>query len=421
MINFSLKTLPNGLRVVTAPVSTSDAVTILVLVAVGGRYENKEQSGISHFLEHLFFKGTKKRPSAFEISRELDSLGAEYNAFTSEEYTGFYVKSAASDFLKSLDILADMFLNPIFPEKELEREKGVILEEANMRRDVPQVHVQTMSTGQMFGDTPLGRDLVGTPEAIKAISRQDILSYRKGGYSPESTIVVVCGNPKNHLWLERIERFFAHLEKSPSADFSPYHANMVKDKVVQQVRKVDQTHFVFSTLTFSKTDPRRWALSLLTTILGGGMSSRLFSEIREKRGWAYYVRADLGAFRDIGYLDFSAGVSSDKLQDSVKLILEEIEDIKSNGPKEEELKRAEANLKGHLALSLEDSFEIADFLADSILYENRVRQSEEIIKNVDLVGPEDIKLVSRDIFSSDKIGLSIIGPKDYKKEVSRLI
>ena len=413
MLKYQTHQLNNGLKLITAPISTTEAVTILILVKIGGRYEKIEQQGISHFLEHVFFKGTKNRPTAYDLAKELDSLGANYNAFTSDEFTGFYIQSDANDFEKSLELLSDLFLNPIFPEEEIEREKGVILEEANMRRDVPQAHVQILNQRQMFPSISLGRDLVGTPDTIKDATREDLVEYFKSGYSPDSTLVVICGNPKNNDLTKSIEKYFKMEKSNYSPVIDPYKPETI-EKLVQEVRKVDQTHFVQSYLTFPRSDPRRYALSLLSIILSGGMSSRLFTEIREKRGWAYYVKSDTASYLDIGIFSIYAGVQKDKLNDSIKIIQDQVADIQKNGPTEDELERAKSNLRGHLALALEDSFEIASFLAEESVYESKIRQPEEIIENLNKVTKEEIKTLSQEIFKSDRMGLAIVGPKEYK-------
>ncbi|MDH4358336.1 MAG: insulinase family protein [Candidatus Berkelbacteria bacterium] len=420
MINFSLKTLPNGIRVITAPLTQSEAVAVLILVGIGGRYESEDKSGISHFLEHVFFKGSKNYPTAQDLAKKLDGLGANYNAFTSEEYTGFYIQSAANDFSSSLNVLSDMFLNPLFPEAEVEREKGVIIEEANMRRDVPQIHVQVLSQEQMFPGSALGRDLIGTPQTVKSISREDISSYFEKGYLPRSMAIVISGNPKDENWLSPTEKIFSSGKEGEPVAYQEYRPEGVREKVVEELRKVDQTHFVLSTLTFPKTDQRRYALSLLAAILAGGMSSRLFSEIRDRRGWAYYVKADLGTYHDTGCLSFSVGVKKDKLEDSVKLILEQIEQIKKDGPQEEELERSKANLRGHLALSLEGSLEVASFLAEELLYEKEIRQPEAIIESLGKVQKEEIRDLTREIFGSGRTGLALISSESKKGKLKEL-
>lgn len=420
MINYKIKKLDNGLRIVTAPVKTSEAVTIFILTGVGGRFENKENAGISHFLEHLFFKGTQKRPSAHALAKELDGLGANYNAFTSEECTGFYIQSSANDFAASLELLSDLFLNPLFPEEEFGREKGVILEEANMRRDVPQVHVRSLSQEQMFPDSPLGHDLVGTPESVKKITRDDVAEYFKSGYNPSSTIIVIAGNPKKFDWEQDIDQIFTKMENNQKTEYLPFSGSKISEKIVQEVRKVDQTHLIFSARTFNKTDERRFALSIMSTILGGGMSSRLFNEIRIKNGWAYYVSTDYQGFFDTGLFSISAGVKSDKVKESVEVILDQIKKIQDLGPGEDELARAKNNLRGHLALALEDSFEIAGFLAEGIYYDDKFLQPEQIVEKLNAISAEDIKKIAQDVFQSGKMGLALIGPKDYKNDLENL-
>lgn len=420
MIDYKKKNLPNGMKFVTSKNEHTEAVTILILVKIGGRYEDPKVAGISHFLEHMFFKGTKKRPSAYKLAKELDCLGASYNAFTSEEYTGFYIQSDAEDFEKSIEILSDLFLNPIFPESEFEREKGVILEELNMRKDVPQVHVQVLAQEQMFKGNALARDLVGTRESIASITRNDVINYFKKGYSPEATTLVIAGNPKDSDWEKTASKYFKMNKRTPEFDYERFEGTTVDDKFAQEVRAVDQAHLVLSAITSAKTDKSRYALSILSTILGGSMSSRLFTEIREKRGWAYYVKSDLAAFADTGLISFSAGVKKDKLGESVKLILDEMKNIAKDGPTEEEMDRAKRNLRGHLAIGLENSFEVATYLAEDIFYEDKVRQPEEIIKSWNKVTAREVQEVATKVFASDRIGLSVIGPNDYKVEADAL-
>jgi predicted Zn-dependent peptidase len=420
MINYKIKKLKNGLTFVSAPITSTEAVTIFILVGIGARFESKDNNGISHYLEHLFFKGTKNRPTPEEVARDLDSIGASYNAFTGEEYTGFYLKADANDFEKGFDILSDMFLNPTFPENELEREKDVILEEIKMHRDIPQHQVQRLSQEQMFGKTPLGRPMAGTEQSVKSISRQDVMDFRLKGYDPEKTYVVICGNPKKSDWNKAVEGRFAALESRKPSQYDDFAGFKIENKVVQEVRKVDQAHLVFSVAALPKTDDRWSTLSIISNILGSGMSSRLFSEIREKRGWAYYVETGIWALHDTGIIEVVAGVQKDKVAQSIKIISEQIEDIKKNGVAVEELERAKGNLRGQLAISLEDSSEIAEFLADDLVYFGKVRDISNIISDWNKVTNQDIITLANEIFQSDKMGVAIIGPKDYKKELNFL-
>jgi len=393
----------------------------MVLVGTGGRFEAEGEQGISHFLEHLFFKGSKNFPSGQKIAVALDTLGANYNAFTSEEYTGFFIQCAARDFPRALEILCDMFHQPLFPRQEVEREKDVILEEANMRRDIPQAHVQVLAQKQMFPDLALGNDLVGTPATIRAISDKDIAAYFARTYAPEATIVAVAGNPKNFSWEnETVAAFSAKAARQKPA-FAPFRPGGLRESVVSEVRKVDQTHLVFSLLTFPKADPRRYALGLLSYILGGGMSSRLFQKIRERRGWAYYVRTQLNPFFDTGVLSVLAGVKTTKLADAVKIVREEMADLARRGPTEEELERAKNNARGSLAISLEGSMEIAEALAEDYYFENKFRQPEEVIEQFNKVTLDNLRQVAKELFVSEKMGLTVIGAQDQKEELKKIM
>jgi len=421
MIAFQQKILSDGIRLVTAPLESTEAVAILVLVGTGGRFEPSDKTGISHFLEHLFFKGTKKYPSAQKLSRELDKLGANHNAYTSEETTGFYIQSSANDFEKSLKLLAEMYLNPIFPEKEVAKEKNIIIEEANMRRDMPQIHVQVLAQKQIFPNSPLGEDLIGTPETLEAISRPDLVNYFDNSYNGASTIVAVCGNPKKFNWTKEIEEKFRSKPKGIKPECEMFVPSKTPEPVIFETRKVDQAHLVFSTQLFSKTDPRRYQAILLKTILGGGMSSRLFSEIREKRSLAYYVDTTASWYSDTGALVISTGVKTDKTNEAVAVILDQFRKLAQTGPKAEELKRAKSQLRGQIALSLEDSLEIASYLAEETQYEEKIRQPEEIISQIQKVTTDQIKNLTRDILVSAKMGLAVIAPQIDQAGLEKII
>lgn len=419
MISYKIKKFDNGLRLITAPIKTTEAVTIFILVGAGGRFENEKNNGISHLLEHLFFKGSKKYPGATTINKELDNLGANCNAFTGSEYTGFYIQSDAMDFPKSFDLLSDLFLNPLFPKDEFEKEKTVVLEETKYRHDMPQWLIHVLSQRQMFPGQPLGMDISGEPAVIEKITHSDVVQYFKSHYLPPSSIIVVAGNPKNFDWEKEVEGVFGSLQRQEPPQFSPYK-DVPPQKIANKVKTSDQVHFSLSTLTYKRDDRRNDPLAILITILAGGMSSRIYTEIREKRGWAYDIRSDVSPYRDCGTVSIFGGVKQEKLVDAIKIMMREIKDLQKNGPSNEELERAKRNLRGHLALSLEDSMEIAGFLADEIFYLNKVRTVSEIINAWNSVTAEEVIRVAKDVFQSGKMGLALIGPKDYKKEVENL-
>lgn len=424
MINYSQKILPNGLRIITAPMYETKAVTILILTGVGSRYEKEDSAGISHFLEHMFFKGTKNRPTYKEISTELDYLGGDYNAFTGEEYTGYFVQASADKFTKGLDILSDMFFNSSFPEGEIEKEKGVICEEINMYEDQPQSKVAEEAQKLVFTGSSLARPIAGTKETVKSITQEKLKNFHSEMYSPENTIVVASGNPLKNNWLKEITSKFQNWDASqPSTHLrggaTVQVGNMPKQKIIY--RKTDQAHFVLAYPTFAITDQRRPQLKVLTNLLGGMMSSRLFEEVREKRGLAYYIGAGTSDHHDTGAFYIRAGVTINKINDSVKVVLKELEKISQTPPSSEELVRSKENMKGQIYLGLEDSRSVAQFLADNLLYHGRIIQPEKIVEEIEAITKSEIVSLANQIFRSEKQNLAIIGPFSNSKIFDKLL
>ncbi len=414
MINFSSHKLPSGLNYIEAPLKDTEAVTILVLVKVGSRFEEAPQNGISHFLEHLFFKGTEKRPSTLLIAKELDAMGAKYNAFTGEEVTGFYIQTASQNFKKAWDILSDMIKNPLLDKDEIERERGVILEEMNMYYDTPQIYVQELAKQAVYGDTPLGRDIIGTRKTVGDISREQISNYRQSNYTPSNMTVVICGQ-EDGGWRKVVEEF-SKGESGEANKFVPMGALAKGPSVSDHLKKTDQTHLILNYKTFPVTDPRWPTLEVLTNIFGGQMSSRLFIEVRERRGLAYYIAAHPQNFFDTGLLSVSAGVRTGNVDEAVEAIIHEARDLSQKSVEAEELQRAKDNLIGHLALSLEGSFKTAEFLADQLFYEGKIRQPEEIIDRYKSVTSQDIMKLAREIFGPQNTILTLIGPETDKQK-----
>lgn len=416
MIHFTKTQFKSGLNYIEAPLKDTEAVTVLVLVGVGSRYEKATQNGISHFLEHLFFKGTKKRPSTLKLSKELDALGAKYNAFTSEEYTGFFIQSAGQKFAKSWEILSDMILNPLIPEREVERERGVILEEMNMYYDTPQAYVGELAKSSIYGDTPLGRDVVGTREAIKKVTRTEIAKYRDTYYQPSNMVVVVAGDSNGGDWKKLVSAVLGRGNKVLPPKFKPADLSFSGPKVDIHNKKTDQTHLVVNFKTFPVTDSRWYTLEVLSNILGGQMSSRLFIKIRERRGLAYYVRSSPSNYFDTGLLSIAAGLRTSNVGEALKIIRQEINSLCVKPVGKEELSRAKDNIIGHMALGLEGSFNVAEFLADQWFYEKRIHQPEEIVKKYQAVGAGDIQKLAKEILKPDNLSVTMIGPLGEKEK-----
>ncbi|KKQ18666.1 MAG: Peptidase M16 domain protein [Berkelbacteria bacterium GW2011_GWB1_38_5] len=421
MLNYKLTTLPNGLKLITAPLENTKAVTVLFLIGVGSRYENKNLNGISHFLEHLFFKGTKKRPKTLDIAKALDAVGASYNAFTSEEHTGFFVRAASEHFELALDILFDMLYNSAFLSEEIEREKGVIVEEINMYQDLPQSYISEVAKQLFYGDQPLGWQTTGLKETVQKFSREDFVSYRDKFYTPENMIVAVAGGKNNVSWQEKIQEFFAKVEAKRKEEYLKIKENQTKPGLKMHFKKTDQAHLILGFRTPARSDKRRPVLKVLNNLFGETMSSRLFTEVREKRGLAYYVSSEMADFQDTGIFGASAGVDILRAKEAVKVILEEFNKLKTKDISAEELKRAKENLKGRMYLGLEESFAVAEFLAEQQLFWGKIEHPEEIISKYEKVTASDIKKFAKEYFVPKNLNLAMISPFKNTNEFEKIL
>ena len=355
------KILPNGLRIVVVPMKDNPTVTVLVLVEAGSKYESKDINGISHFLEHMCFKGTVKRPKAIDISKELDTLGSQYNAFTSQEYTGYYAKSDARHFKQIFDVITDIYLNSTFPEIEMQKEKGVIIEEINMYEDMPQRHVQSLIMKLLYKDEPAGRDIAGSKINIIKMTRDNLVAYKNKHYLPESTVVVVVGKITEKEVLKEINKIFNTIPRGKKEQKIKVKEIQEKPEVLIQFKKTDQTHFVLGFRSYGLFNKKSVTLAVLGALLGGGMSSRLFQKLREEMGVGYYVRAGNDTYTDHGVFTISAGVDNKRIEEVISVILEEVQKFKNEKIDEEELNKVKEFLIGNMKLSLESSDDIASF------------------------------------------------------------
>lgn len=416
MFQFEKRILDNGLRVVLAPMENSEAITIQVLVGIGSRYEPKKINGISHFLEHLFFKGTKSRPNAGDISKELDKIGASHSAFTSKETTGFWVKSSVKDFDIGLDVVSDILLEPLFKKEEIGKERGVILQEINMIEDLPQNKVFNMLYEIMYGNQPMGRPISGTKESVKNIKRSDIVTYKKNNYTGGNMVAVVAGGIDPKTALKKIEKAFKKLKRGKQKLGDKTRVLQKSPAVKFLNKKLDQSHLAIGLRAYDMFDERRYALSVLSVILGENASSRLFMEIREKLGLAYYVGSMFLMQIDTGLLAIRAGVSHDNLEKSSGKILEILSDLRRNGVSKKELEDAKSFIRGQMALGLETSDQVADFYGEQELFYKKILQPEEILKKLEKVSQNDILRVARDIFRPDKINMVVIGQQEGREQ-----
>jgi len=403
-------TLKNGLRIITVPDESSKAVTVLVAVGAGSKYESKNNNGISHFLEHMFFKGTKKRPNALSIAESLDKVGGNYNAFTSKEMTGYYAKVDSSHLDLALGWVSDIFLNSKLETKEINKEKGVIVEEMHMMLDHPMSYVTDLFEELLYGDQPAGWNVIGTEENILKFKRKDFLYYLKNYYSSFNTLVCVSGKFNQKDILAQVKEQFKSINKTSIFEKENTIESQKDPQTFIHYKKTDQTHLCLGVRAFDILSERKYALSVLAVILGGNMSSRLFSEIREKRGLAYYVRTSSELYTDSGYLVTQAGIPNDAVQKVIDLIWKEYQLIKKRGVSAAELKKAKDFIKGSLILGLESSDTKASFYTQQELLTNKILTVEEKCAKINKVTRLSINNVAGEIFNPNKLNLALIGP-----------
>jgi len=411
----------NGLRVILVPQPSSLTATVLVLVEAGSEYETRRINGISHFLEHLVFKGTTKRPKPGTISAELDALGAEYNAFTGQEYTGYWAKAERHKLSRILELVSDLYLNPIFPAGEIEKERGVIIEEINMYEDTPMRRVQEDFSALLYGNQPAGWDIAGRKEVIRTLRRDDFVAYRAKHYVAPATVVIVAGAFHPAQTMRQIKGLFAHLPREPKTGKAKTRESQRGPQVLSKFKGSDQTHLVLGTRAFHILDPRRYALQVLTDVLGGGMSSRLFTRIRDQLGAAYYVRAGAELFLDHGYTTISAGVDHKKTEKVIEAMLDELRRLRRELVPPAELKKAKDHMVGSLMLSLETSDSLAEFYGFQELLTREVLTPDEEVKNIQKVSAEEVQEVANDIFTDDKLNLAVIGPVGEEKDLKQAL
>lgn len=415
-MKFKKITLDNGLRIITVPMESVKSVTAMILVGVGSRYETRETNGISHFVEHMAFKGTRERPTALIISSLIDGIGGEFNAFTSKEITGFYIKAAASHLPLALDVLSDLLLHSKFEKAEIEKERGVIVEEINLYEDTPMRKISDIYEELLYGDTPLGWDTAGRKEIIKKIQRQDFLNYLHSFYSPKRMSVIVAGSFQEQEVVDLVEKLLGQVKPFNVSKYDKVIEKQQKPAALIKFKKTEQAHLCLGVRTFSYSHPDRYILSVLAAILGGGMSSRLFHEVREKRGLAYYIRSSSDHFLDTGTFVTQAGVDLRRIEEAIKVILDEYQKMSFSQCQKEEIIKAKEYLKGHLILELEDSKGVASLFGSQEILERKIKTPEEIIREIDRVSDEDVKRVAKNIFENQSLNLAVIGPfKDGKK------
>lgn len=419
---YTLETLHNKTKLLLAPLEGTETVTVLVLVKIGSRYEPAKLNGISHFIEHLLFKGTKKRPTSLDITKELDGVGATFNAFTGKDHTGYYVKVNHEKLELALDVVSDMLYNSVFAKEEIERERGVIVEEINMYEDNPLLMIDNVFEEAIFQGSSLAKLISGSKESIKRIFRNDIIDYFKANYAADNVTVAVGGKFNQAKTKKLVNRYFNQpAKKAKKSSFKKFSSNQKNPRVNLKTKSTEQIHLALGFLAYKITDPKNYPLLLLSIILGGNMSSRLFIEIRDKLGLAYYIRIDLSPYQDTGALAVYAGLDKSKLELALKTILRELNRAVRQKVSSEELVRAKEYIRGKLILSLEDSANRVQWLATQQLLKNRIETVEQQLKKIERVTVSQVQQVAKEIIKSSKINLGIIGPYKDKKKFLNII
>ncbi|HTX86829.1 MAG TPA: pitrilysin family protein [Candidatus Nanoarchaeia archaeon] len=418
--SFQDRSLANGLKLIMAPIIGTKTVTIMMMFGTGSKYESLPINGLSHFLEHMFFKGTKKRPDSRKIPRELDALGCEYNAFTAKEYSAYFIKIDSAKAGAAMEILADMLLNSQFAAAEIDKERGVIIEEINMYHENPMMYIEDLFETCLYGDTPAGWEIAGPKENIKRLARQNFLDYFHSQYGTNSAVLCLAGNI-NEKTRQQAEKYFGPMGKSAFREKLPTPDAQEAPAVKLRFKEGNQAIISLGVRAFDTYHPDKVVAKVLSVILGGSMSSRMFTEVREKRGLAYAVSTTTEFYTDSGYLTTQAGVPVGKQDEAIKVILDEYKKISRSAVSPEELKRAKDLIKGRTIIGFEESDNVANWYAKQAVLKEETQSPEKFFAKLEKVSAADIKRVAKNIFTNKKLNLAIIGPFKSAGEFEKIL
>lgn len=418
-MKFTKKVLKNGLTIIEVPSHDSESVVVDFFVKTGSRSEVDKENGISHFLEHFLFKGTKKYPNALAISSLVDSIGGEMNANTGKEHTQYYIKAASQHLELIFEVLTDMIQNPLLDSQELEKEKGVIVEEINMYKDTPMYEIENVLESTMWPNTELGRDIAGTKDIVTKFTREMFLDYINRHYQTPNIILGISGKYDKKLLNKLITKYWL---KYPKKQFHKW--NKVQDlqnspRVKLQYKETEQAHLSIGFKGLPYGHKMLAAQSVLSAVLSGGMSGRLFMEVREKRGLCYYVRAGGSCYQDTGIFNIGSGVQVGKIEEAIKVILAELEKIKTEKVNIAELNKAKQYIKGKTILNLEDNQARLDWFLEAAAFKPAILPPKEVFKKIDAVTANEVQQLAKTLFKKETMTLAIIGPyKDEKKFIN---
>lgn len=412
--------LDNKLRVITSTMPHSRSVCLALLVGAGSCYEEQEEAGVSHFAEHLFFKGTQRRPTAKEISGDIEGVGGIINGSTDKEATVFWCKVASAYFPVALDVLSDLLFNSRFDAKDMEKERPIIIEEINMNLDIPQQRVNMLIDELLWPGQPLGREVIGTKETVSSITQGQILNYVARRYVPSNVVVSVAGDIQQERAVAQIEPLFGKWSAGELTTGYVSNDKQREPRLRIESRDVEQAHLCLAVHGFSHLHRQRFTLDLLNTVLGGGMSSRLFTEIREKKGLAYDIHSYVEHFLNSGSFTIYAGVDPKKLEAAIAAVMEEISKLRQ-GITPSELTRAKELSKGRLQLRLEDSQNVALWLGSQELLRQQILDMDEVISIIDAITIDDLEQVAQELLIGEKLNLAVVGPVEKEEPLLKLL
>lgn len=403
--------LDNGLRLLTSAMPHTRSVSLGFFIGVGSRYETDEQGGVSHFIEHMLFKGTHKRPTPRDVATAIEGVGGLMNAGTSQEATSFYVKVAYPHLDIAIDVLVDILLNSRFEEGRIERERQVIIEEINMSLDAPDGWVHLLSNRLIWPTHPLGRDVAGTKESVSSLGRETLLTHLRGYYVPSNTVLSIAGNVDHQEILERIAAYLGGWNGTDGVGaFQPAQALPTEPQFCVRYRDIEQAHLCLTVPGLSRVHPDRFVLRLLDIVLGGGMSSRLFLELRERQGLAYAVDSYVSYLHDTGVMGVYAGVDPSRLEIAVQIVLREWDRLRQEEVPAEELTKARELVKGRLLLQMEETLSVAAWFGYQELLSPQILTVDEVVEAIDAVGAADIQRMAQELFLGERLHLAVVGP-----------
>jgi|TARA_B100000809_G_scaffold57270_3_gene53375 predicted Zn-dependent peptidase len=418
--SFDRTVLPNGLRILTSTFRHTNAVSIIFLFGAGSRYETPELAGASHLFEHLLFKGTPTRPTPRQISEVVEGVGGSLNAFTDREVTGYWCRLAQPHYREGIDLLSDMALNSLFRDEDIDKEKQVVYEEIRASFDSPGARASMLLDELLWPNQPMGRDIAGTVESVGAISRDEMRKYLETQYVASNTVIAVAGNIEHDDVVEQLTELLGGLQDGEILPMYPFESKTDGPRVALEHRPTEQAHIAFGLPGFSQDDPDRYALALMSVILGESMSSRLFEEVREQRGLAYDIHSGVAFYSDCGAFIVESGIDPARIDEAIPVILGELGKMR-DGVTEAEWAQARELTKGRMMLRMEESRAVTSFLGIQELLRDKVESVDAVIEKIEAVTLDDIKRVANRIISAENLVLAVVGPFDDASRFEKLL